>query len=552
MWQIFFRNTLPTMVEKIPDIPEELIEFATNFFIGRGKKPAFYKNSCPDVIWKDDGEKKSELERWKILIEAVFSVPTTDFYNYNDKGESWFQLGVFDEIIQSHVSDLTLQGHSYNDFFGILKYFVGLRLQVAILVEKPPFPEKIISSPPSELFATFVAESCELAGYQDADNLTKEVLPSFGRSAAKRSTIFNINHKIVVSEIIRCGTRNSTPLKAWTGEDNGGLANSIRKALAGAAAEKRGGGIFVGVTQWFMRTHLIRNLGVGQFDARVAMLILLYLKIKYNHSNRCIVDPTAGWGDRLVAALAYMKIFGQPHEYWAIDQNPALGDLYLKIIEALYPEVKERVKIRKTCIEHFQDSGLTLTDQDTILTSPPYVVEKAVGLVERYPGLDHGAFELDLWWQTVMWAVVNPGAPREKAPSADGVMIALIVNKYMRKRLEETHLKNLENIAVLPYPVGKMKRSNAEPAEVILIYRRSPRFFPIEPPLASPVSRRGPARKRKADEADEADEERLPRQKRQRKPRGPGLFDNGNGKSLELGAMEIDLQQDSSHIGFKK
>jgi len=74
-----------------------------------------------------------------------------------------------------------------------------------------------------------------------------------------------------------------------------------------------------------------------------------------------ILDPSAGWGDRLVAALA-----SQAACYHGFDPNPALAPAYERMIAELPSTVEARVE----CLP-FEDAELA-GKYDLVLTSPPY------------------------------------------------------------------------------------------------------------------------------------------------------------------------------------
>lgn len=89
--------------------------------------------------------------------------------------------------------------------------------------------------------------------------------------------------------------------------------------------------------------------------------IMLYLLAKYNMKGKRVLDPTAGWGDRLIAAI----LFGVG-EYVGYDTNPALIPRYEQICVVL----DTKVKTRFLC-EPFEYSAPD-SNFDLVFTSPPF------------------------------------------------------------------------------------------------------------------------------------------------------------------------------------
>lgn len=94
------------------------------------------------------------------------------------------------------------------------------------------------------------------------------------------------------------------------------------------------------------------------FPVIVALTLLNYLKPKK------WLDPSAGWGDRLIAAMAYGEC-----EYMGIDPSECMHLKYKQIIETLDPENESKYKLIK--------NGFEITDIqkdyfDLVFTSPPF------------------------------------------------------------------------------------------------------------------------------------------------------------------------------------
>lgn len=75
-----------------------------------------------------------------------------------------------------------------------------------------------------------------------------------------------------------------------------------------------------------------------------------------------ILDPSSGWGDRLIAALACNALV-----YHGYDPNKDLQKGYKKIIKTLNEDTKATIK----CIP-FEEAKIKFNYYDIVLTSPPY------------------------------------------------------------------------------------------------------------------------------------------------------------------------------------
>jgi transposase-like protein len=87
-------------------------------------------------------------------------------------------------------------------------------------------------------------------------------------------------------------------------------------------------------------------------------------KAVYQQFNaRRILDPCAGWGDRLTAALALPGL----QRYLGVDPNAALQPIYERIRDSLSPGAPVRVAQAA-----FEDADIPREEFDLAFTSPPY------------------------------------------------------------------------------------------------------------------------------------------------------------------------------------
>jgi 16S rRNA G966 N2-methylase RsmD len=118
-----------------------------------------------------------------------------------------------------------------------------------------------------------------------------------------------------------------------------------------------------------LRSAMRMSLGsVNQFKPYVAVFV--YQKFKPNR----ILDFTAGWGDRLVAAMS------QNIDYIGIDTNKSLKGPYTRMIKEFSKRSTSKVKM---IFKKAQDVDYTkLEPYDLIFTSPPYFS------LEQYRGME--------------------------------------------------------------------------------------------------------------------------------------------------------------------
>ncbi len=82
--------------------------------------------------------------------------------------------------------------------------------------------------------------------------------------------------------------------------------------------------------------------------------------------SKCILDISAGWGDRLIGAIAMNK---KIEYYCATDPNPCLHKNYDKIID-FFGESKEKYNMIEST---FEDADIPKREYDLVFTSPPYM-----------------------------------------------------------------------------------------------------------------------------------------------------------------------------------
>jgi 16S rRNA G966 N2-methylase RsmD len=108
------------------------------------------------------------------------------------------------------------------------------------------------------------------------------------------------------------------------------------------------------------------NKNCSNFNLIVSLFVLNYFKPKK------WLDPSAGWGDRLISAIIYGKC-----TYTGIDPNEKMHPKYKEIIETL-SEVNEKDEVREGRLKYqviqggFEDVDIEANYYDLIFTSPPF------------------------------------------------------------------------------------------------------------------------------------------------------------------------------------
>jgi hypothetical protein len=104
--------------------------------------------------------------------------------------------------------------------------------------------------------------------------------------------------------------------------------------------------------------YLYRIKQCTNFPIIVALTLVHYLK-----PTRWL-DPSAGWGDRLISAIAYGKC-----EYVGVDPSECMHPMYEKIISTLASEDPQKYKLIKG---GFEDVKIEKDYFDLVFTSPPF------------------------------------------------------------------------------------------------------------------------------------------------------------------------------------
>jgi len=121
-------------------------------------------------------------------------------------------------------------------------------------------------------------------------------------------------------------------------------------------------------------------------------LISKYIYQIYNPT--CILDPTMGWGGRMLGAVVIPDI-----KYIGFDTNTDLKEPYKEMIKEL--KVSKRVKL------YFKDSSkadFSKFNYDMVFTSPPYYKNKK--LLEDYEGMPDYKDEQD-WFEKFFYPVFS-------------------------------------------------------------------------------------------------------------------------------------------------
>lgn len=98
----------------------------------------------------------------------------------------------------------------------------------------------------------------------------------------------------------------------------------------------------------------------NNFPINVALEVYMFFQ------PRSILDLSAGWGDRAIAAGAWREISKEPVKYTGLDPNTVLKDRYTVMFEKM--GLENEFKFHSTGSEDWEYEGV----YDLIFTSPPY------------------------------------------------------------------------------------------------------------------------------------------------------------------------------------
>lgn len=147
------------------------------------------------------------------------------------------------------------------------------------------------------------------------------------------------------------------------------------------------------------------NLARFYFGAVQIFKPLLAMEYYCKYNPKCVLDPTMGWGGRLVGAFA----IGVP-KYIGIDQNARLRRPYAQLTKFLEAQSRSNDAVTETELI-FADAlkiDYSKFAYDMVFTSPPYYsIEKYSGQVERSKDEWDREFYTPLFQKT--WEHLQPG-----------------------------------------------------------------------------------------------------------------------------------------------
>lgn len=184
-----------------------------------------------------------------------------------------------------------------------------------------------------------------------------------------------------------------------------------------------------------------------------------------------VLDMSAGWGDRLAAALASERITA----YTGVDPNASLHPAYRCMERTLAPMRRSPCRVTLHCAP-FEDVDLGGAEFDVAFTSPPffkrevYVPGDPTQSVTRYGTLDD-------WLRGFLW----PSIAKAAAHLIPGGKLALALADYegcpfLARTMEEVRDNPsryyLEEVGTMGFAQHGSKRKNPQP---IFVWRRSSR-----------------------------------------------------------------------------
>ena len=130
----------------------------------------------------------------------------------------------------------------------------------------------------------------------------------------------------------------------------------------------------------------------GTYPINVAYIIYQTFKPKR------ILDMSAGWGDRLLAATMY-----GPELYVGVDPNSSLFDGYKKIVQTFVePEKQQNYKLLES---PFENVDLGNQNFDLMFSSPPYFVGEEYSKDKGQTYLNYS--EIDAWLDNFLFVSID-------------------------------------------------------------------------------------------------------------------------------------------------
>jgi 16S rRNA G966 N2-methylase RsmD len=153
---------------------------------------------------------------------------------------------------------------------------------------------------------------------------------------------------------------------------------------------------FKELTSHSLREAIFKKFyGVGTFRLSVARSVMQMFKATH------VLDPCAGWGDRLVAALSCPNVVS----YCGVDPNRLLFAGYKKMCN-MFNRDREPVKVRMID-RPFEDADIPDDKFNLVFTSPPYfdweqyhTDDKSTQSIVRYP-------DLDVWLKSFLFPMLS-------------------------------------------------------------------------------------------------------------------------------------------------
>jgi hypothetical protein len=115
----------------------------------------------------------------------------------------------------------------------------------------------------------------------------------------------------------------------------------------------------------FSKLNIVMNFRPADMTAVVEQLVKDSL---IKPSGLRVLDPCAGWGDRLISSMTNPRIY----EYTGVDPNIFVHEGYKKIIEKINTVVPDLVKKVNLHVQRFEVFDAPSNYYDLIFTSPPY------------------------------------------------------------------------------------------------------------------------------------------------------------------------------------
>ncbi|KTD51176.1 hypothetical protein [Legionella quateirensis] len=392
-------KSLLTKAKKIVDIleresnhsfdPEKLIKFdeipTYHYFMGKGKKDK-------DVYIPDEDELRNEHELQQLLASVLFAEEDRIL-----QGDTFVSSEYFKEKLTQAYHYVSTKYASQTEEFRkykldaiefLLCQIIGLRVLKEIRYKNLPFPYEPITEEMADKEFNGLIDKIENTPITMA--FTSTIPNSYVGWSVSDRVMQHQRYEVTNSAFKNKDGSYRTPVSSWHADTLSSVINGFLRQIAMKSRNRGNDYHFenknMALTGHVVRTKLTRKFGAQQHKPFHIPCLINFLQTNYKDSFviESYLDLCAGWGDRLVGALASSSLGLK--RYVATDPNTTIHAGYQEITSRYKPagfEVIIHTKPMEDCdITELCPDG---KPNQLMYTSPPYFgLEKYQGANQSY------------------------------------------------------------------------------------------------------------------------------------------------------------------------